>query len=1188
MPEPDASGLGSPSFSSNADDSFSNPGSHSILGTNQLQAAIDKFDAAVTKLSQLYDKAASSMPVGGSQSNAAGISSNAGGASITNASQGAGGKRAGFLGLPSMQSGTTDAAAPGAAAPGSGFMGQYSINGQPSGGSQGSGSQLANGVSGFMGQHSINGQPSGSSGQGNGQGSNQRSGVASGFIATAAAIGSFGAARLPDSTSMTNMTWRGNLIGGAPGTGGWNQAASQRAGAFGAGGVGVDSNALNASDAAAGYSAAQQWSGSAMPYKWTNNNRVTFSNPTASAMYGASSSFGAANPALGSAGSMQMAGALYNPQMSMRMMQLGYGKTPLNMNGKHPSQMGGVVQSMMGRMFPGQQDKKGAVNPKNLAGSMAPGQVGYENLAQLGMSPEQISEMTSTMEMYNTSSKQTGKSFGQLQSMFEKYRVGDKSTKSQISKELGPNIMKSMKEAEATKTGQTSDVNTQFAQGVDKAAQGLAKFNNAMDKVLQNPLMKLIVGGGGGAAGAFSALGSGATIGAGAFGASKLLGLLLGKGSGEAGVVGKALGMGSKGAGAAEGAGGAGAAEGAGGAGAAGGAGGASGLAGTFAAALGSSAVMVAVNKMADVFGKSLGQKITNLLHLPSLNKLPGPVKQTAANTAKSIGDMVPQLGAVTNLVKGALGFAEGGRVRGGTPGKDTVHIMAQDGETVLNPKASQKLGYDVIDKLNRENPNPAGKTEMKDGILHAAGGAAILQDAKKYAGHKYVWGGPSNPKGGWDCSSFASYVLGHDEGYKLPGGKTWDQATSSGKTHGPTSGSFAGMPGAHKVSNSAKDIQAGDLLVWPTHVGFGVGPGTMFSAYDTAKGTLQTPKDMQNASGPSGEKLTVLRLGAGGGNANSSGGGSGSSSSSSNSGSSQTNTGGGSPSSTSETDNVLGALGAGAYASSASAPQQSKTTSNGGGGAPAGGVTGSAAANGKELYQYLLTNLFGGKKIAAAGAIASIWGESGWNPMSQGTGGRGLIGWTPPSSISDAAFKGGMKTQLPEIINFVHKNGDMGAVHQMEGASTILDAANIWGKKVERYGINDVHSAGIAAAKKIAGLATGGVTQKPGPYLVGERGPEVVDLPSGASVTDAKRTSVSGAQGVAQTPWKVSVPQPAASSKGAQVNLTFGDVVIQTQNGNINKQDVANSVREIYAGVTKMIENDKVIQAIANGEKRG
>jgi hypothetical protein len=39
-----------------------------------------------------------------------------------------------------------------------------------------------------------------------------------------------------------------------------------------------------------------------------------------------------------------------------------------------------------------------------------------------------------------------------------------------------------------------------------------------------------------------------------------------------------------------------------------------------------------------------------------------------------------------------------------------------------------------------------------------------------------------------------------------------------------------------------------------------------------------------------------------------------------------------------------------------------------------------------------------------------------------------------------------------------------------MKGASSILEAANIWGMQVERYGINDVHSTGLALAAQIMG----------------------------------------------------------------------------------------------------------------------
>jgi phage-related protein/cell wall-associated NlpC family hydrolase len=196
-------------------------------------------------------------------------------------------------------------------------------------------------------------------------------------------------------------------------------------------------------------------------------------------------------------------------------------------------------------------------------------------------------------------------------------------------------------------------------------------------------------------------------------------------------------------------------------------------------------------------------------------------------------------------------------------------------------------------------------------------------------------------------------------------------------------------------------------------------------------------------------------------------------------------------------------------------------------GGAPAGGTTGSEMQNGKEMFSYFMSNLFHGDKIASAGAIASIYGESAWNPFAQGTGGRGLIGWTPPGTISNAAFKGGMATQLPAIIEFVRSNGDMGVIAEMMKSTSILDAANLWGKGVERYGINDVHSTGLTLAAQIAGqnsaqiaagqqavntqsgsfngyaYAKGTGSAMPGWAWVGEAGPELVRMVGGETVLD-------------------------------------------------------------------------------------
>lgn len=133
---------------------------------------------------------------------------------------------------------------------------------------------------------------------------------------------------------------------------------------------------------------------------------------------------------------------------------------------------------------------------------------------------------------------------------------------------------------------------------------------------------------------------------------------------------------------------------------------------------------------------------------------------------------------------------------------------------------------------------NSADSTSAPAPTGASATGQQIIGDAMKYNGHKYVWGGASNPTDGWDCSSFVSYVLGHDLGMLLPGNKTWAAATNSGTEHGPVASDFANTPGFYKVNDSATQNEPGDLLVWSGHVGFGTGSGGMFSALDESLGT--------------------------------------------------------------------------------------------------------------------------------------------------------------------------------------------------------------------------------------------------------------------------------------------------------------------------------------------------------------
>jgi hypothetical protein len=148
----------------------------------------------------------------------------------------------------------------------------------------------------------------------------------------------------------------------------------------------------------------------------------------------------------------------------------------------------------------------------------------------------------------------------------------------------------------------------------------------------------------------------------------------------------------------------------------------------------------------------------------------------------------------------------------------------------------------------------------ISEGPGGTGSGASIIADAEKYVGHRYVFGGPSNPQGGWDCSSFVSYVLGHDMKMSIPGG-SWATVTSNGAGHGPVASDYGAWSGAkNKADQNAQHANPGDLLTWNTHVGFARAANQMISAYDTASGTINTPII---GAGPSGEQLVIRTINA-------------------------------------------------------------------------------------------------------------------------------------------------------------------------------------------------------------------------------------------------------------------------------------------------------------------------------------
>ena len=128
--------------------------------------------------------------------------------------------------------------------------------------------------------------------------------------------------------------------------------------------------------------------------------------------------------------------------------------------------------------------------------------------------------------------------------------------------------------------------------------------------------------------------------------------------------------------------------------------------------------------------------------------------------------------------------------------------------------------------------------------IVGGATGSAIADDALKYQGEGYVWGGSASRPGDWDCSSFVSYVLGHDLHMALPGGH-WGDPGFPPNSHGPTTIEYLvfGQP------INRGQVQAGDLIVWEDHIAIATSPSQAISAHSPALGTSVTGIDSENAA---------------------------------------------------------------------------------------------------------------------------------------------------------------------------------------------------------------------------------------------------------------------------------------------------------------------------------------------------
>ena len=123
------------------------------------------------------------------------------------------------------------------------------------------------------------------------------------------------------------------------------------------------------------------------------------------------------------------------------------------------------------------------------------------------------------------------------------------------------------------------------------------------------------------------------------------------------------------------------------------------------------------------------------------------------------------------------------------------------------------------------------------------------------------------------------------------------------------------------------------------------------------------------------------------------------------------------------------------------------------------------ASGNMVQIASYLEDH--GATKAGAAGIAACIWGESGGNPESVGSGGFGLIGWTGNTIGLPPGYNGptgntaaDMDTQLAGVVGYIEAEGGFGPIN---AAGSAVGAAQVFSSKYEKPAVlySDIHYGG-------------------------------------------------------------------------------------------------------------------------------
>jgi hypothetical protein len=131
------------------------------------------------------------------------------------------------------------------------------------------------------------------------------------------------------------------------------------------------------------------------------------------------------------------------------------------------------------------------------------------------------------------------------------------------------------------------------------------------------------------------------------------------------------------------------------------------------------------------------------------------------------------------------------------------------------------------------------------------------------------------------------------------------------------------------------------------------------------------------------------------------------------------------------------------------------------GGAACAGHGGGMVPQNYAAIVDYLVGH--GYARLAAAGIAGNIYQESGGNPESEGSGGGGLIGWTPlPAGFVTGNPSADLQTQLAALLQFNQQWSSY--IPALNATTSAASAADIYMTDFERPGIPAVGNREAAA----------------------------------------------------------------------------------------------------------------------------